>query len=76
MGIKRTIRISAAVALAAVAVLVGVQQGHVTSHYVAADTTWAVPADTTWAVAKDTAWAAPAGATVGGGEAKQDDTTW
>jgi hypothetical protein len=58
--IKRSFRISAAVGLAALAVLVGAQYGHVGSRHVEADTTWSVPAnavaiehaarpaDTTW----------------------------
>ncbi|WP_406501866.1 hypothetical protein [Streptomyces sp. NBC_00500] len=63
MVINRVFRISAAVALTVLAVLVGVEQGHVTSRHVEADadTTWSVPADTT----------------VGDGTTVQlDDTTW
>jgi hypothetical protein len=63
VAINRVFRISAAVALAALAVLVGVEQGHVTSRHVEADA--------------DTTWSAPADTTVGDGVTVQlADTTW
>lgn len=79
MVINRAFRISAAVALAALAALVGATEGDVTSrHVVAADTTWAVPAGATAdAAPADTTWAAPADTTaVDGATVQPADTTW
>ncbi|MFF3514671.1 hypothetical protein [Streptomyces sp. NPDC002573] len=81
--INRAFRILSAVALAALAALIGVSQGDVTSRHVeATDTTWLVPVDvapqdTTWAAPADvapqgTTWAVPAGTV----EAQPADTTW
>jgi hypothetical protein len=62
---NRVFRISAAVVLAALAVLVGAEQGHVASRHVVADTTWSVPADTTTTTT-----------VADGGKAQPADTTW
>ncbi|MGW1799173.1 hypothetical protein ACWCQN_25185 [Streptomyces sp. NPDC001984] len=64
--------------LAALAVLVGAEQGNVTSRHVEADTTWSVPVDATAGVMpQDTTWSVSAGATVAGGVKVQPaDTTW
>ncbi|MGW2938009.1 hypothetical protein ACWDA7_40790 [Streptomyces sp. NPDC001156] len=74
---KRIAGISAAVVLAALAVLVGAEQEHVTPRHVVADTTWAVPPGIAVATPQDTTWSVPAGIAVAGvAKARPADTTW
>ncbi|MEU6318183.1 hypothetical protein [Streptomyces sp. NPDC047009] len=77
MVIKRSFRISAALALTALAVLVGAQYGHVASRHVEADTTWSVPVGTPAGVTpQDTTRSVPANPAAVEHAARPADTTW